>query len=960
MPEITPGGDPGPQDRGAIGGPGQKEQSGRDGRGGRSAWHRKASAPVSMWLAALVVVLAAGHWIPQQRWLLVHMVTLGVATTSILVWGQYFTESILHEKLGELDRRRQVLRIRGLNLGVLACCVGMVAGWPWVVVGGAAVVGLAMCWYAVDLGLQVHRALPGRFDATVRFYCAAACLLPLGAIAGAIMAFSPAEPWRTRLLMAHQGLNIMGFVGLTAVGTLVTLWPTVLRTRMQPAQDRNGKRALWIMCAAVLVMTGGALAGWWWLEAAGVLAELVGLCVIGVDLVRCAVRRPPRDFPGYSMGAGIVWFAVWLAWLAVTILARRDRLLEEDVTALTVPVVVGFLLQLLLGAMSYLMPMVMGGGPSIVRATNARMHTLGALRATATNAGLVVWALGTGPWTRRLGLGLAVLGLAGFLPAMLAMVRTGVTMLRAKHAGTGALRKGAASTSPTGRTADHSRSQGSGSGSAEKPPPRSDVPAPSGRRGGERRSAGGSISPAATAPAPTAPASRRSFAEGVVGLGTALAAVTVGRRLDGAGSGSTPSTGARPTGRTTTVAVSMRDMRYHPSTIDVPAGNRLVVKLRNADPDQTHDLYFASGAHSARLSPGQSQTVDAGIVTAPTQGWCTIVGHRAMGMELDVTVNGASAAAGPATASTRLRIDLTKPPGGGFRTRDPRLPGLLAGRDHALTLTVTERVQEVAPGTTIAAMTYNGRVMGPTIHARIGDRMNVHLVNRGTMGHSVDFHAGTVSPDRTMRTISPRQSLDYPFTLNRAGIWLYHCSTTPMSSHIASGMFGAVVVPPRDLPRADREYLLVQSETYLQVGKDGRGGSGGVVSPAGGMPVDASKIAAETPDLTMFNGHANQYVFAPLTARVGERIRIWVLAAGPSRGISFHVVGGQFDTVFKEGAYVLRRDNPEGGGAQALDLSSAQGGFVEMSFSEPGRYTFVNHSFVEMERGARGFIEVTS
>lgn len=953
MPEITPRGGPAPQSRGPVGGPGQKGPGGRAARGGRtgrSAWHRKASAPVSMWLAALVVVLAAGHWIPQQRWLLVHMVTLGVATTSILVWGQYFTESILHEKLGEMDRRRQVLRIRGLNVGVLACCVGMVGAWPWVVVGGAAVVGLAMCWYAVDLGLQVHRALPGRFDATVRFYCAAACLLPLGAVAGAIMAFSPAEPWRTRLLMAHQGLNIMGFVGLTAVGTLVTLWPTVLRTRMQPAQDRNGKRALWIMCAAVLAMTAGALTGWWWLEAAGVLAELVGLCVIGVDLVRCAVRRPPRDFPGYSMGAGIVWFAVWLAWLAATILARRSRLLQEDVTALTVPVVVGFLLQLLLGAMSYLMPMVMGGGPSIVRATNARMHTLGALRATTTNAGLVVWALGTGLWTRRLGLGLAILGLAGFLPAMLAMVRTGVTMLRARRA---------RAVPPSGGAPDHSRSQGSGPESAQAPPIESDIPAPAGGREAGRTPSDGSISPAATAPAPTAPASRRSFAEGVVGLGTALAAVAVGRRLDGSPSGASSSTGARPTGRTTTVAVSMKDMHYHPSTIDVPAGNRLVVRLRNADPSQTHDLYFPSGAHSARLSPGQSQTVDAGVIASPTRGWCTIVGHRAMGMELGVTVNGASAAA-EAPASTRLRIDLTKPPGKSFRTRDPRLPGLLSGRDHALTLTVDERVQEVAPGTTIMAMTYNGRVMGPTIRARIGDRVNVHLVNRGTMGHSVDFHAGAVSPDRAMRTISPGQSLDYPFTLNRAGIWLYHCSTTPMSSHIASGMFGAVVVPPRDLPRADREYLLVQSETYLQAGNGARGGSGGVVSPAGGMPVDAEKIAAETPDLTMFNGHANQYVFAPLTARVGERIRIWVLAAGPSRGISFHVVGGQFDTVFKEGAYVLRRDNPEGGGAQALDLSSAQGGFVEMSFAEPGRYTFVNHSFVEMERGARGFIEVTS
>lgn len=885
----------------------------------RSAWHRKASAPVSVWLVALLAVVIGGHWIPQQRWLLVHMVTLGVATTSILVWGQYFTESILHEKLGEMDRKRQVWRIRILNLGVLACCVGMVPSWPWVVVAGASVVGLAMCWYAIDLGLQVRRALPGRFDATVRFYSAAACLLPLGAIAGAIMAFSPEEPWRTRLLMAHQGLNIMGFVGLTAVGTLVTLWPTVLRTRMQPSQDRNGRRALWIMCAAVLVMTAGSLGGWWWLEAAGVLAELAGLCVVGVDLVRCAMKKPPRDFPGYSMGAAIIWFAIWLGWLAGTILIKRDHLLQEDITALTVPVVVGFLLQLLLGAMSYLMPMVMGGGPAIVRATNAKMHTLGALRATVTNAGLVIWALTTGTWTTRIGLGLAILGMAGFLPAMVAMVKTGVGMLRATRA------------AAVGR-ANHSPEDRSGTREREKGAPASKMRASTNH----------------PAPAPTAPTSRRSFAGAAIGLGAALGAVAVGRRLDGTPTESS-STGARvtATGRTTTVAITMKDMHYHPSSVEVPAGNRLVVQLHNADPEQTHDLYFASGATSRRLAPGQSQTVDAGIITAPTQGWCTIVGHRSMGMELDVTVGGAAASrAAGSTATARRKVDLTKAPGKGFRTRDAKLPALLAGRDHAMTLTVTEAVQEVAPGATITAMTYDGRVMGPAIHARMGDTMDVHLVNRGTMGHSIDFHAGTVSPNAVMRTISPGASLDYRFTLHRSGIWLYHCSTMPMSSHIAAGMYGAVVVPPHDLARADREYLLVQSETYLDA--------------ANGKEVDADKIAAETPDLTMFNGHANQYVFAPLTAKVGERVRIWVLAAGPSRGISFHVVGTQFDTVFKEGAYLLRPDNAEGGGSQALDLASAQGGFVEMVFEEPGRYTFVNHSFVEMERGARGLIEVVS
>ena len=260
-----------------------------------------------------------------------------------------------------------------------------------------------------------------------------------------------------------------------------------------------------------------------------------------------------------------------------------------------------------------------------------------------------------------------------------------------------------------------------------------------------------------------------------------------------------------------------------------------------------------------------------------------------------------------------------------------------------LDLVVQERHQEVAPGIVQHAMTYNGRVMGPLIQASLGRTVTVTLRNEGTMGHSLDFHAGDVSPDQVMRTIAPGESLTYPFTARRSGIWLYHCSTMPMSAHIAAGMYGAVIVPPPNLARVDREFVLVQQEAYL--------------GPPKGH-VDSEKIAAERPDLTMWNGHANQYVHDPLEAKVGERVRIWVLAAGPSRGTCFHVVGSQFDTVFKEGEWLLR-PNDHQGGSQALDLGPCQGGFVEMVFREPGTYTFVNHSFVEMERGARGLIRVT-
>ena len=178
-------------------------------------------------------------------------------------------------------------------------------------------------------------------------------------------------------------------------------------------------------------------------------------------------------------------------------------------------------------------------------------------------------------------------------------------------------------------------------------------------------------------------------------------------------------------------------------------------------------------------------------------------------------------------------------------------------------------------------------------------------------------------------------------------------------------MFGAVIIEPDDLPAVDRSYAFVQSELYL-------GAVDGEADPA--------KVSGERPDLVAFNGYADQYLHRPLRAKVGDRIRIWVLAAGPNQAVSFHVVGSQFDTVWSEGAYLLRRgsgpratgtggaggagagDPAESatGGSQVLGLAPAQGGFVELVPTEPGSYPFVTHAMADAERGAHGVLAVTT
>lgn len=450
---------------------------------------------------------------------------------------------------------------------------------------------------------------------------------------------------------------------------------------------------------------------------------------------------------------------------------------------------------------------------------------------------------------------------------------------------------------------------------------------------------------------------------------TLLAVGTVHPLTGGSGAPERPGAATGPSatsgpGALRTVAVTAADLRFTPARIEVPAGTRLVIELTNTDPAMTHDLVAENGARTSRLAPGQSESVDLGVITADLDAWCGIAGHRQQGMVLDIIATGAGGAEEPTAAQTEdgsaqhshgaaatspaetPPIDLAADPGTGFAPYDAELPPLPPSGGpltRKVTLEVTEQVLEVAPGITQRLWTFGGTAPGPVLHGRVGDTFEVTLLNDGTMGHSIDFHAGELAPDEPMRTIAPGESLTFSFTADRAGIWMYHCGTAPVSSHVASGMYGAVVIEPEDLPAVDRSYVLIQGEYYL--------------GPQG-QELDASALAAGDPDLVVFNGYGAQYDHAPLSAVAGERVRFWVLDAGPERPLSFHVIGTQFDTVWSEGRYLVETDSGEG--SQALGLLPAQGGFVELVPSEPGHYPFLSHVLRDAERGAHGILEVSA
>ncbi len=303
----------------------------------------------------------------------------------------------------------------------------------------------------------------------------------------------------------------------------------------------------------------------------------------------------------------------------------------------------------------------------------------------------------------------------------------------------------------------------------------------------------------------------------------------------------------------------------------------------------------------------------------------------------------------PEDGAATPAVDSAAEPPPEFEAYDPTLEPAPGGRRHRVELHITEAEMEVAPGVTQTVWSFTDEpgtpmVPGPVLRGQVGDVFDVTLVNdtENTFQHSIDFHASEVAWDDEMRTISPGQRLRYTFEATHSGVWMYHCGTSPVLHHIGNGMYGAVVIDPPNLPEVDREFLFVQSEYYL--GEQGAIGS-------------LDKMVAGQWDAVVFNGYAFQYLHRPIEVEVGETIRAWVLDVGPSENSAFHIVGTQWDTVFREGAYTLERGNPERGGSQVLALQPAEGGFVEFDFEEAGLYPIVTHKFANPGRGALGLFQ---
>jgi nitrite reductase (NO-forming) len=286
-------------------------------------------------------------------------------------------------------------------------------------------------------------------------------------------------------------------------------------------------------------------------------------------------------------------------------------------------------------------------------------------------------------------------------------------------------------------------------------------------------------------------------------------------------------------------------------------------------------------------------------------------------------------------------------------TQAPKVPPPIK-RTHptkmVVTLEVKEVVRKLSDGVDYLFWTFGGQVPGNFIRVREGDLVEFHLNNHPSskMPHNIDLHAVTGPGGGAASSFTaPGHSSQFSFKAMNPGLYLYHCATAPVGMHVANGMYGLILVEPKEgLPPVDKEYYIMQGEFYT----NGRFGEEGL------QYFDQNKAVDERPSYVVFNGAVNSLVGDnAVTASVGEKVRLFIGNGGPNLVSSFHVIGEIFDNVYPEGGTVASQHN-----VQTTIVPAGGTAIVDFKVEVPGTYILVDHSlFRAFNKGALGMLKVS-
>ncbi len=257
--------------------------------------------------------------------------------------------------------------------------------------------------------------------------------------------------------------------------------------------------------------------------------------------------------------------------------------------------------------------------------------------------------------------------------------------------------------------------------------------------------------------------------------------------------------------------------------------------------------------------------------------------------------------------------------------------------------------QEIAPGVTYKMWTFNGTVPGPMIRAHEGDVVEIVLTNSGssTVSHNIDLHAvNGPGGGAGATTVAPGETKYFLFKAEASGLFVYHCAAGVVADHIANGMYGGILIEPREgLPKVDREFYVGQSDMYTS----------GATGDTGVQELDMDKLLAEQPTYVVFNGNTKSLIGEKaLQANVGDTVRIYFVDGGPNLTSSFHVIGEIFDKAWAWGTL----ESAPVQGVQTISVPPGGATIVEFKVTVPGDYKLVDHALGRVSKGGVGTLHV--
>jgi nitrite reductase (NO-forming) len=298
-------------------------------------------------------------------------------------------------------------------------------------------------------------------------------------------------------------------------------------------------------------------------------------------------------------------------------------------------------------------------------------------------------------------------------------------------------------------------------------------------------------------------------------------------------------------------------------------------------------------------------------------------------------------------------------------------PAAPTGKQKHVTIIASEKEVQVAPdnalhpgGIKYNAMVFNGTIPGPLISIDQGDNLTTTLKNEGKLVHSVDYHAGFGTNAANSGPVQPGQSKTWSTVGAIPGFFFYHCSADALNGiweHVASGMYGGIVVHPTNEEKA-KEFYVAFGEIYgsnIPAPLSGKNQTG----PAN---FNLTNMLANNNDLELTNGMAFKYVPAVgkiakielnknatvFMVKPNELTRWYIANGGPNHFLAFHFIGSM----------ITVRDGSAGAGLgdryglvnkndDTWTIPPGSGSVIEATFPQPGLYVGVTHSLSDVVKG---------